>query len=125
MISIRAQYGAVSSKDDTANHSNDLTVLQVSLRLHVLDEIYGNFPFEIQKYCLVNMVIIIYFIERKHLYFDTDYTVDFIEAGTEKVISLLHDHVIKWKHFPRYWPFVPGIHQYPVNSLYKASDTEL
>ena len=22
-----------------------------------------------------------------------------------------HDDVIKWKHFPRYWPFVRGIHQ--------------
>ena len=22
-----------------------------------------------------------------------------------------HDHVIKWKHFPRYWPFVRGIHR--------------
>ena len=21
-----------------------------------------------------------------------------------------HDDVIKWKHFPRYWPFVRGIH---------------
>ena len=21
-----------------------------------------------------------------------------------------HDYVIKWKHFPRYWPFVRGIH---------------
>ena len=27
-----------------------------------------------------------------------------------------HDDVIKWKHFPRYWPFVWGIHQSPVNS---------
>ena len=25
-----------------------------------------------------------------------------------------HDDVIKWKHFPRYWPFVRGIHQYTV-----------
>ena len=23
----------------------------------------------------------------------------------------VHDDVIKWKHFPRYWPFVLGIHQ--------------
>ena len=23
----------------------------------------------------------------------------------------LHDDVIKWKHFPRYWPFVRGIHR--------------
>ena len=27
-----------------------------------------------------------------------------------------HDAVIKWKHFPRYWPFVRGIHRSPVNS---------
>ena len=25
-------------------------------------------------------------------------------------------YVIKWKHFPRYWPFVRGIHRSPVNS---------
>ena len=25
-----------------------------------------------------------------------------------------HDDVIKWKHFPRYWPFVRGIHRSPV-----------
>ena len=23
----------------------------------------------------------------------------------------MHDDVIKWKHFPRYWPFVRGIHK--------------
>ena len=23
----------------------------------------------------------------------------------------IHDDVIKWKHFPRYWPFVRGIHR--------------
>ena len=27
-----------------------------------------------------------------------------------------HDDVIKWKHFPRYWPIVQGIHRPPVNS---------
>ena len=26
-----------------------------------------------------------------------------------------HDDAIKWKHFPRYWPFVRGIHRSPVN----------
>ena len=28
----------------------------------------------------------------------------------------IHDDVIKWKHFPRYWPIVRGIHRSPVNS---------
>ena len=35
-------------------------------------------------------------------------------------ITRYHDDVIKWKHFPRYWPFVRGIHRSPVNSLHKG-----
>ena len=31
-----------------------------------------------------------------------------------------HDDVIKWKHFPRYWPFVLGIHRSTVNSPHKG-----
>ena len=31
-----------------------------------------------------------------------------------------HDDVIKWKHFPHYWPFVRGIHRPPVNSPHKG-----
>ena len=35
-------------------------------------------------------------------------------------LFLWHDDVIKWKHFPRYWPFVRGIHRSPVNSPHKG-----
>ena len=31
-----------------------------------------------------------------------------------------HDDVIKWKHFPRYWLIVWGIHRWPVNSPHKG-----
>ena len=31
-----------------------------------------------------------------------------------------HNDVIKWKHFPHYWPFVWGIHWSPVNSPHKG-----
>ena len=34
-------------------------------------------------------------------------------------IQVYHDDVIKWKQFPRYWPFVRGIHRPPVNSPHK------
>ena len=34
--------------------------------------------------------------------------------------STRHDDVIKWKHFPRYWPFVRGIYRSPVNSPHKG-----
>ena len=30
------------------------------------------------------------------------------------------DDVIQWKQFPRYWPFVRGIHRWPVNSPHKG-----
>ena len=36
------------------------------------------------------------------------------------VIFPKHDDVIKWKHFPRYWPFVRGIHRSPVKSPHKG-----
>ena len=37
----------------------------------------------------------------------------------------VHDDVIKWKHFPRYWPFVRGIHRSRRIPRTKASDVEL
>ena len=38
----------------------------------------------------------------------------------DTVTFFIHDDVIKWKHFPRYWPFVREIHRYPVNSPHKV-----
>ena len=35
------------------------------------------------------------------------------------ICPLLYDDVIKWKHFPIYWPFVRGIRRSPVNSPHK------
>ena len=40
--------------------------------------------------------------------------------GQGQVITVHHDDVIKWKHFPRNWPFVRGIHRSPVNSPHKG-----
>ena len=31
-----------------------------------------------------------------------------------------HGDVIKWKYFPRYWPFMRGIHRSPVNCSHKG-----
>ena len=36
------------------------------------------------------------------------------------MLHLRHNDVIKWKHFPRYWPFMCRIHQSPMNSLLKG-----
>ena len=35
------------------------------------------------------------------------------------IVIHAHDDVIKWKHFPRHWPFVRGIHRSP-NSPHKG-----
>ena len=40
--------------------------------------------------------------------------------STDMIVNSLHEDVIKWKHFPRYWPFVLGIHRSPVNSPHKG-----
>ena len=42
-----------------------------------------------------------------------------IPAMTESWKIWSHDDVIKWKHFPRNWPFVRGIHRSLVDSLSK------
>ena len=45
---------------------------------------------------------------------------------TARIIMLCwHDDVIKWKHFPRYWPFVRGIHWSQWIPRTKFSDAEL
>ena len=36
------------------------------------------------------------------------------------LVLIIHHDVIKWKHFPRYWPFVRGIHRSSVNSPHKG-----
>ena len=45
--------------------------------------------------------------------------------STKQSGSQWHDDAIKWKHFPRYWPFVRGIHRSRWICHTKASDAEL
>ena len=39
--------------------------------------------------------------------------------GRVTIMPSCHDDVIKWKNFPRNWPFMRGIHWSPVNSPHK------
>ena len=51
---------------------------------------------------------------RVHLSWDILYTA--ILHGTNiSHLMITHDDVSKWRHFPRYWPFVRGIHRSTVN----------
>ena len=52
----------------------------------------------------------IHILARRHLYIKT--------APGHKGVK--HDDVIKWKNFPRHWPFARGIHRSPVNSPHKG-----
>ena len=47
------------------------------------------------------------------------YIVD-ITGNNISIRRLFHDDVIKWKRFPRYWPFVREIHRSRVNSPHKS-----
>ena len=44
----------------------------------------------------------------------------FLDALPFAYIELSHDDVMKWKHFPRCWPFVRGIHRSPVHPPHKS-----
>ena len=54
-----------------------------------------------------------------HMFFDCDNTLTDTDICNIYVL-VSHDDVIKWKHFPRYWPFVWGIHRSPVDSPHKG-----
>ena len=42
-------------------------------------------------------------------------------GGGRWKLASIHDDVIKWKHFPRYWPFVRGIHRSPVKGQWRGA----
>ena len=54
------------------------------------------------------------------LYIGTGPVSDWLRFVAARIAACTHDDVIKWKHFPRYWPFVRGIHRSPVNSSHKG-----
>ena len=51
--------------------------------------------------------IMLFFYIRQYFHWDTH-------------VSRPHYDIIKWKHFPRNWPLVRGIHRSPVNSPHKG-----
>ena len=53
------------------------------------------------------------------IYFILEWKRNSTDEAVSVYLCRLHDNVIKWNHFPRYWPFVRGIHRWPVNSPHK------
>ena len=54
------------------------------------------------------------------LFYDNVKTRYLIKLNVHHHTIHYHDGVNKWKHFPRHWPFVRGIHRSPVNSPHKS-----
>ena len=46
------------------------------------------------------------------------------KVSCSDLIMRVHHDVIKWKHYPRYWPIVRGIHRSAVNSPHKCQRRE-
>ena len=55
-----------------------------------------------------------------YIYQLVDLTLVEREVRTSWIKYVLHDEVIKWKHFPRYGTFARRIHRSPVNSPHKG-----
>ena len=50
----------------------------------------------------------------------TTIVLDILSGNHLKCTSLKNKIIYIWKYFPRYWPFVRGIHRSPVNSPHKG-----
>ena len=67
----------------------------------------------IQKYWSDSLTVKVFHHCKRSLY-------QLANSGIDNEASSVHDDVMKWKHFPCYWPFVRGIHRSPVNSPHKG-----
>ena len=62
----------------------------------------------------------IYRTSHKHGYIFTTVCFFAVLVSLTDTLMWYHDAIVKWKHFPRYWPFVRGLHRSPVNSPHKG-----
>ena len=102
-----------------ASHESSLLMYNM-IRLSLFDLVWQR----IKKYdlcCHIMITADIYRCKRKML--STKMLISLLVQEQEQrghAVTPNHDDVIKWKHFPRYWPFVRGIHRSPVNSPHKG-----
>ena len=69
---------------------------------------HNEFATWVYNYFLCNLFDRVFSAFREFFYISAPY------------VYSLHDDVIKWEHFPRYWPFVRGIHRSTVNPPHKG-----
>ena len=71
-----------------------------------------------EETCLYIYIYILYHIDGRRYLIYTSWYAEFRLSC--RVETMPHNDVFKWKHFPRYCPFVRGIHRSPVNSPHKG-----
>ena len=110
-------------------HEASMAHFQYRTHLSRNETLYENEPHAVWKdlSCVNNFMSSV--TRRRVLYGTLDITLDtsiLIESTWCLLMvwgSFSHNDVIKWRHFPRYWPFVRGIHRWIPHT--KASGAEL
>ena len=90
-----------------------LKVARFSIQIQLFNNSYMN-------YCLYKVVVVVSCVSKLNHVCNEIYIILFRLCA-----FVLHDDIIKWKHFPRNWPFVRGIHRSRWIPHTKASDAEL
>ena len=103
------QYGGIQISADHAN---------LYIRSHVWNWwIDHKTRMKASKYYKV-LTALLHHYKYFHWFSFRKYNCEPICFGSHHII--IHDDVIKWKHFPRNWPFVREIHRSPVNFPHKG-----
>ena len=72
-----------------------------------------------QYICVFGIFGVWYTVSLKSCWTSNRFTIGLIWYYAHQT-SRQYDDLIKWKHIPRHWPFVRGIHRSPVNSPHKG-----
>ena len=106
-----------------------LHVLPPAWTVHHVNMLYHLCSISFNRYgkynCILEAFIYLCFLSMARLTWNNwiyrnIYTSILDNQNQDRRLMIIHDEVIKWKHFLRYWSFVRGIHRSPVNSPHKG-----
>ena len=99
---------------------NMTLVISVDNRFHIILIIDGKGVCTIYPHWQKLQIIITKWFWALTIYLDFSCSIIMTWERLPNFWPLWHDDVIKWKHFPRNWPFVREIHRSPVNFPHKG-----
>ena len=85
----------------------------IKLRCHKMTIFYGNFIHGFMYYIDLWGFVLVFLI-RGQWHFKCHMSKSQVRLSSWALYrhAASHDNAIKWNHFPRYWPFVRGIHRW-------------